>query len=268
MLHVSMPVLTVSEQVPLFCRRRVVVRPNGKFGNEQMKLLKKIKKLFSGRVEQDIYRQTLGEVKVQSFSGYKLVSYEKDGQFDYEAYRKVQEAGNKRKLKSVFVLEEVIHGIVDHARSSGVVRRVLCHGTRNAAEQGFFKGAIPGVDVIGTEISETATQFPDTIQWDFHDVKDEWINAFDILYSNSWDHSYDPEKLFKAWSSCVAPGGIMALEHTSRHEPGAVNALDPFGVTLEGLVDLVSVNSTLTKEAILTFEAKRPRRVVIFRKPT
>lgn len=232
-----------------------------------MKLLNRLKRLITRKAEEDIYRQTLGNVKIQSFSRYNLVSYEKNGQFDYEAYRKVQEAGNKRKLNSVFVLEEVVSGIVDHARSSATVRRVLCHGTRNAAEQGYFKAAIPEVYVIGTEISETANQFPDTIQWDFHEVKDEWINAFDILYSNSWDHSYDPNKLFKAWSSCVAPGGIMALEHTSRHEPSAVNALDPLGVTLDGLDDLVESNSSMKREAILTFEAKSLRRVVIFRKP-
>lgn len=232
-----------------------------------MALIDRLKKLFTRKVEHDVYRQALGDVKIQSHAGYKLVSYEKDGQFDYDAYRKVQEAGNKRKLTSVFVLEDVIRGIADYATGTGKVNRVICHGTRNAAEQGFFKAAIPGVDVLGTEISETASQFPDTIQWDFHETKDEWQDRFDILYSNSWDHSYDPIKLFKAWSFCVAPGGIMALEHTSRHEPGAVNALDPFGVTMDGLIDLVHQNSTLTQETVLRFDAKRERRIVIFRKP-
>lgn len=232
-----------------------------------MSLLSRLKKLFFSKKERSLYQETFGDVQVQTHDGYKLVSYDKDGVFDYETYRKIQTEGNKRKLTSVFVLEDVIRGIADYAQSHGTVRRVICHGTRNAAEQGFFRKAIPDVDVLGTEISDTADQFPDTIQWDFHDLKDEWIGQFDILYSNSWDHSYDPKKLFKAWAQCVAPGGIMALEHTSRHEPKAVNALDPFGVTMEGLIALVTANEGMTHEINLSFEDKRERRIVVFRKP-
>lgn len=123
-----------------------------------MGILSRLKKLFAGRKEKNVYLERLGQVQVQARDGYKLVSYEKDGVFDYETYRRVQEEGNKRKLTSVFVLENVIHGIAEYAQAKGPVRHVLCHGTRNAAEQGYFRAAIPGLaEVIGTEISETAT---------------------------------------------------------------------------------------------------------------
>ena len=72
-------------------------------------------------------------------------------------------------------------------------------------------------DVLGTEISETATQFPMTIQWDFHEVKPEWLSAFDIVFSNSWDHSYDPRLAFSRWLSCVAKGGALVLEWSKVH---------------------------------------------------
>ena len=58
----------------------------------------------------------------------------------------------------------------------------ICHGTRNGKEQKFFKRNL-NINVIGTEISSTATQFPDTIQWDFHRVKDEWVNNVDFIFS-------------------------------------------------------------------------------------
>jgi hypothetical protein len=48
---------------------------------------------------------------------------------------------------------------------------------------------------MGTEISDTAGQFPYTIQWDFHKTKAEWIDATDFIYSNCFDHSYDPQKV-------------------------------------------------------------------------
>ena len=81
--------------------------------------------------------------------------------------------------------------------------------------------------MIGTEISDTAEQFPNTIQWDFHDVKPEWIDATDFIYSNSLDHSYDPEKCLNAWMSCVTPRGVCILEHSPGHE--RAHKLDPFG---------------------------------------
>ena len=36
--------------------------------------------------------------------------------------------------------------------------------------------------MIDTEISETAEQFPNTIQWDFHKVKPEWLSSVDFIY--------------------------------------------------------------------------------------
>lgn len=232
-----------------------------------MNIWKRLRLAFGGhKAEKDLYSQTLGALQVEDKGSYSLVTYQRDGVFDYEAYRRIQTEGNKRKLTTVFVQQEVISALADYATARGPVRRVICHGTRNAAEQGFFKAAIPGVDVLGTEISDTATQFPDTIEWDFHEIRADWPGAFDILYSNSWDHSYDPIKLFAAWSSCVAPGGIMTLEHSSRHEPKAVNALDPFGVDFDGLVSLVTANPGMTFEAALDFGGRRQRRLAIFRK--
>ena len=94
--------------------------------------------------------------------------------------------------------------------------------------------------VIGTEISETAAQFENTIQWDFHDVKPEWLASVDFIYSNSFDHSFDPGKCLSAWMSCLKPGGICLLEHTNAHGPRSVNELDPFGAELAIMPYLVA----------------------------
>src|SRR5262249_50645007 len=89
----------------------------------------------------------------------------------YEAYRQAQNAGNLRKLTLVAAQEANIAHLARYA-SERLVRpdiRVLCHGTRNGAEQRWFRHHLPGAAlVLGTEIADTAIQFPDTIQWDFH----------------------------------------------------------------------------------------------------
>jgi len=234
-----------------------------------MRKLKKIlRNLFRSKArEKRLYADRIGKVQVKSEGAYALVSYEKDGAFDYETYRQIQTEGNRRKLDGVFVQERVIRELAGYAQAHGTVANVICHGTRNGAEQRFFKSAIPGVSVLGTEISDTATQFPDTIEWDFHAMNEAWRARFDILYSNSWDHSYDPKILFAVWGACVAPGGLMALEHSARHEPKAVNPLDPFGVTFDGLVALVLEHAGMTHETTLMIEGDRPVRLALFRKP-
>ena len=162
--------------------------------------------------------------------GVTLARYEKDGHLDYDTYRAVQEAGNKAKLDWVFATEATIALIAEDARRrSETVEHILCHGTRNGAEQRWFRQHFPDADILGTEISETATQFEMTIRWDFHDIKDGWSDHWDLIYSNSWDHTYDPHKMFSAWARCLRPGKLLYLEHTKYHE--LVNHLDLFGAT-------------------------------------
>lgn len=172
-----------------------------------------------------------------------LYSYlNSDGSFDYDRYRKIQEDGNKRKIDNVWALEDNIRFLSGYLKNHlDIISFGLCHGTRRGKEQEWFKKYIGGgVRVIGTEISETATQFPDTIQWDFHEVKPEWVGSTDFIYSNSFDHSYDPEKCLNAWMSCLRKGGLCVLEHTDAHSAKGANELDPFGAHLMQMPYLIT----------------------------
>lgn len=170
--------------------------------------------------------------------GYELFRYVRpDGTLDRELYKQIQTEGNKRKIESVWVREENIEFLANYIKDAvGQPKFGLCHGTRRGKEQEWFRKYL-GCDVLGTEISETATQFPHTIQWDFHDVKPEWIDAVDFIYSNSLDHSYDPEKCLDAWMSCLKKGGICILEHTSSQE--RATQLDPFGAHISVMPYLI-----------------------------
>ena len=168
--------------------------------------------------------------------GYALYRYP-----SYEAYKAVQTAGNKAKLKRQFVKESHIAALSDYLSARGEVRFGLCHGTRRGAEQAWFRAHLPGTpEVIGTEISDTATDFPHTVQWDFHDANPDWTGRADFVYSNSWDHAFDPEKAFSAWIDTLAPGGVMMLDHTRDQTPETSNALDPFGASLDHLTGLLA----------------------------
>jgi hypothetical protein len=176
---------------------------------------------------------------------------DEDGHFDYERYRKTQILANKRKIDTVWVREENIRFLAEYLRES--LRSPtfgLCHGTRRGLEQQWFRKYL-GCEVIGTEISDTAAGFPDTIQWDFHDVKPEWIAATDFIYSNSLDHSYDPQKCLNAWVSCLRPEGLLIIEHSTDHVEA--RETDPFGARLAVMPYLIldwSMGAYSTREIL------------------
>ncbi|MFT6932561.1 MAG: hypothetical protein ACJAXT_001258 [Paracoccaceae bacterium] len=163
---------------------------------------------------------------------------------NYESYRDVQVTGNKSKLRMQFVKESHIKILADYVNDTvGEISFGLCHGTRRGAEQSWFRTHLTGrPNVIGTEISDTATEFPHTVQWDFHDKNPDWDGNCDFVYSNSWDHAFDPVKAFGAWIDALKPGGLMLLDYTKGQSPDDANALDPFGITYEKLLTMLKTN--------------------------
>jgi hypothetical protein len=171
-------------------------------------------------------------------SAFRLFEYQKpDGSFDYAKYKAAQISGNHRKIDNVWVREENVEFLSRYIKEKvGDVKFGICHGTRRGKEQEWFRQYLGG-EIVGTEISDTATQFPNTIQWDFHEVKPEWRNSVDFIYSNSLDHSYDPKKCLDAWMSCLTESGICILEHSSGHE--RAHATDPFGAYISQMPYLI-----------------------------
>lgn len=149
---------------------------------------------------------------------------------DYEEYKRIQIEGNVRKLNKISTSEDNIKIISDYLKKKrSNFEFGICHGTRNGKEIEWFRKYL-GIDVIGTEISPTASRFPNTIEWDFHNVKKEWINNIDFIYSNAFDHSYKPIECLDAWMSCVKKdGGLCILEWNESYIDS--RALDPFGGT-------------------------------------
>jgi len=139
---------------------------------------------------------------------------------NYEEYIDAQVKANVLKEETVWVDEWSIEKCLDYADTAS---NIICHGTRNGAEQKFFKKYYPDAYVIGTEISHTALKYDMTIKHDFNKQIPEWIEKFDILYSNSFDHAFDPALCFKTWSDQVKPGGLMFLElgwgHYNKSKP-------------------------------------------------
>ena len=164
---------------------------------------------------------------------------------NYNEYKDVQVKGYELKVNTHnWVDVYSIGGLVDYIFNyNPEVSFGLCHGTRRGIEQKafieFFKRVDKKVKVIGTEIAEEASKrFQNTIHWDFHNVKKEWINNVDFIYSNSFDHSYNPKKCLDSWMSCLNDKGLCIIEWTTDDDNNS-RPMDPFAASLEEYKDLI-----------------------------
>jgi hypothetical protein len=181
----------------------------------------------------------------------------------YEEYVDAQTRANKRKIDHVWVREGVIKEILNNFSENP--KNILCHGTRNAAEQKIFKENCNECDVIGTEISETAKDFPMTAQWDFHEAKEEWIGKFDIIYSNSFDHSYDPNKSISTWRDQLSEKGTMYIEWCPAENINICIESDPLKVNEKELKKIFTDNGLII-EGILGINGKCGSIIFILKK--
>lgn len=183
----------------------------------------------------------------------------------YEEYVKAQVDLNKKKLGQVFMRKEVAQLVTLYVKNNiDAPEFGICHGVRNAWEVKYFRELL-NFNIIGTEISDTATQFDNTIKWDFHDVKEEWINNVDFIYSNSLDHSYDPEYCLAQWVNCLSNKGMCFIEwnFTSKSKLSLKSMkADCFGADLDEYRELISKNFKIIDELKIDLKEKENR--VIF----
>jgi hypothetical protein len=200
-----------------------------------------LKRMMKGIFAQAGYQNEKPTIRDEK-PGFALYKYLKsDGSFDYQKYNRIQIQGNKKKIDKVWVIEKNIAFLSDYIKTAiGTPRFGICHGTRRGKEQEWFRKYL-GCEVIGTEISDTAEHFPYTIRWDFHNAKDEWLDAVDFIYSNSLDHSYNPEECLNTWMSCIRKGGLCIIEHSSNHGPSGATELDPFGADIVQMPYLITL---------------------------
>ena len=152
----------------------------------------------------------------------------------YDQYRDMQVFTNKRKLTQVWADDGTLAAVARFLADRGVTGkgsagvRGICHGARNGYEVAKLR-ELTGAEVIGTDISDTATQFPNMVVWDFHQINPDWLGAFDFVYTNSLDQAMQPDKALASWAGQLKPGGCIFIEHTMGHSAQGASEMDPFG---------------------------------------
>lgn len=151
----------------------------------------------------------------------------------YEEYRDVQIYHNKRKINNVWADKATMDRVAATLTEAfGSERDItgLCHGTRNGFEQNYLRETAPNIKATGTDISDTAVNYENSVQWDFHDHNDTWAGTQDFVYTNSLDQSWQPKQALVTWLSQLNDTGLLIIEHTEAHGPKGASKMDPFGV--------------------------------------
>ena len=162
---------------------------------------------------------------------------------DYAEYRKAQILGNAKKITLVFVSVDTVKKMSKFLKAYKP-KIGICHGARNGAEVKWFNKYLKNCRTIGTDISGTAALFKNMLVHDFNKATKKFVNKFDFLYSNSWDHSYCIEKTLKVWKRQIKKGGFLLLETSPKHEKLSTE-LDPCRMDIEELKKCVDDNTKL-----------------------
>ncbi|OHB58984.1 MAG: hypothetical protein A2173_01370 [Planctomycetes bacterium RBG_13_44_8b] len=80
--------------------------------------------------------------------------------------------------------------------------------------------------VFGVEINPMAKR-KDVHIGSFDELPQEWEGRFDVLYSNSFDHSQDPYKTAQQWQKIVKKGGLFIIALSNEE---GVSITDPVGM--------------------------------------
>ena len=161
---------------------------------------------------------------------------------NYKDYKATQIYYNKKKINHIWADKINLKKICNFIKKNIIQNNIkgICHGSRNGYEQEYFNKNISNAFVIGTDISNTAKKFKNSVVWDFHKEKKRWINKFDFIYSNSLEQSYDPKKALTTWISQVKINGYIIIEHSDLHGVRASGKMDPFGVEANFFPYLIS----------------------------
>ena len=166
----------------------------------------------------------------------------------HDEYVEAQIKKNERKIKHVWVKNPELSLIANKIKENIPGAKFgICHGVRNSWEVERLRQLLK-IEIIGTDIAPSATKFKNTIQWDFHKIKNEWKNSVDFIYSNSFDHSYDPTLCLDRWMKCIRKGVGICFIHWMSTNANKIDAADCFAGTIPDYRKIITKKYIISEE--------------------
>jgi hypothetical protein len=159
----------------------------------------------------------------------------------YNEYVQSQITGFEKKKNKTWVSEKNIKFLTRYLQAKAPGKESplygLCHGVRGGDEQKWFNKYLPNSLTIGTEIGQSKAV--NTVICDFNEPRKSFMRKFDFIYSNSFDHAYNPEQTINVWAEQIKSGGFLFIEWSDRHAEEVAGTekykMDPFRASITEL---------------------------------
>lgn len=186
---------------------------------------------------------------------------------DYAEYVASQKRTDEIKTPRPAVAKVEITAIAEQLRQSGIlevanreerVLKILCHGARGGQEVDWFAEEFPYASAWGTDLFLKG--HPKIVQWDFHEPRRRWAGYFDVVYSNSLDHAFDPAKALWTWFNQLNSTGRLCIQWSQWHR--TVRKGDCFGAEFHEYIRMLNTFGKVCsvvyhRKTIVTIIARR-----------
>jgi len=114
----------------------------------------------------------------------------------------------------------------------GTPETICCMGIRAGTEVFEFKEYCPTAEVYGVDITENVKTIKTHLNvhislQDFNHLPEDWSNKFDLVFSNSLDHSFEVLETIKEWRRVTKAGGFLFLELSTTPANNIEHSFDP-----------------------------------------
>jgi SAM-dependent methyltransferase len=176
----------------------------------------------------------------------------------YDSYVRMQAITDRKKSARTSIRLDDVRNIKSRLELMGIgAQSIVCHGARNGEEVDWFSEVFE-CEAVGTDL--LSRSHPGVVKWDFHDRKDEWIGRFDLVYSNSLDHSHDPPLAVGTWAEQLRPGGVLCVQWSQDHVRAVMG--DCFGAQFHEYIWLLEtagrvIDVIYHRKTVVTIVARR-----------
>ena len=177
---------------------------------------------------------------------------------DYDHY--IEGQRKKMNFQDLWAKPDVMYQLAEYVKNNVPNPKFgLCHGVRRGEEVSHFEGAfedlgVKDIKIIGTDICDFSSEENDNTHpihpnviypFDFHQIEKEWIDSVDFIYTNSFDHTINPEELLDRWMMCLKKDGVCIIEWQDENSGGTGTNMgegdvDCLGATVDEIKKLIN----------------------------
>lgn len=182
----------------------------------------------------------------------------------YDDYITAQKSTTIRKWGKLHYIRDItVNAIADRFKDD--IEQMLCHGTRTGEELVKFSAKMPNVFVWGSELSDLAKDTPNTTVWDFNVVNPDWVDRFDLVYTNSFDHCITPVETLGVWKDQLRADGRLVIEWTDMQNSKSEYS-DPVSATMKEVIAWAEKAGFRLTEKLIEKQAKHAGTLLVFEK--